>query len=87
MVQQESTTFLGSLTSPVAGMSMSHWLGEARRAEQHLVSLLQRDDLSGLQQAKARDLLAKVQSCLAQQLERVNTLTAACAARTVTRLR
>lgn len=79
MVHFESKNVLSLLPSPNPGMTLSHWLGQARSVEEHLETLLQRDDLTHPQRAKASELLMKVQSALAKQLERINAPAAKCA--------
>lgn len=72
MIHPESKNHKGALPSPVAGMSMSHWLSQARTVEHELESMLQRDELTHPQRAKIGELLLKVRSYLARQLDRLN---------------
>jgi hypothetical protein len=57
----------------MVGIAMSQWLGQARLVEQELESTLQRDDLTHPQRAKVGELLSKVRSYLARQLDRINS--------------
>ena len=72
MIHPEPKSNKGDLPSPVAGMSMGQWLGKARSAEKHLETLLERDDLTLQQREQIGELLEKVRSVLAVQLERIN---------------
>jgi hypothetical protein len=76
VIPSESKKHFSFLPSPVEGMSMSHWLGRARKIEEHLEALLQRDDLTRPQRAQVSELLLKVRSSLVQQLARINVSTA-----------
>jgi len=72
MIRSEPKNHKGTLPSPIAGMSMSHWLGSARAVEYELERFLLRDDLTLLQREKIGELLLVVRSCLAKQLDRLN---------------
>jgi hypothetical protein len=72
MVHPETKNHKGALPSPVAGMSMSDWLSQARSVENQLENVLQRGELTNPQRAMFGELLLKVRSYLAQQLDRLN---------------
>ena len=72
MIHPGTKNHKGALPSPVAGMSMSDWLSQARSVEHQLESVLQRGNLTHPQRAMIGELLLKVRSYLSQQLDRLN---------------
>jgi hypothetical protein len=72
MSHQVSKDHIAKLPSPVAGMNMGHWLGQARLAESQLENILTRTDLDPAQREKMATLLHKVRSRLYEQLEKLN---------------
>ena len=72
MSHSHGKNHLGDLTSPVAGMSLGHWLGRARMTEDQLVAFLAWPDLEPVQKSKVLTLLSRIRSDIAKQLERIN---------------
>ena len=72
MIHKEMKNHKGAQPSPVAGMNMSLWLSQARLTESALETILTRTDLAPSQREKMTQLLLKVRSYLAEQLNRLN---------------
>ena len=71
MSQSYGKNHFGDLPSPVMGMNLGNWLGQARTTEDQLVAFLASPGLDSSQKAKVQALLGRMRSKIYGQLDRI----------------